>query len=88
MANAVNTAAINGGHILKPPIENYTARTDRILFGVKEAAAALSVSRSYIYELFRSGHLKFLKVGGRRLIEAAEIHALVERLKTSQAKAV
>ena len=39
-----------------------------VLYGVEEAAAALRLSRSVLYELIRSGQLRTVKQGVRRLV--------------------
>jgi excisionase family DNA binding protein len=39
-----------------------------VLYGVEEAAAALRLSRSVLYELIRSGRLRTVKQGRRRLV--------------------
>lgn len=53
-----------------------------LLYGVDEAAEALRLSRSVIYELIRSGRLRTVKEGRRRLVPVdalAEYVALLER---------
>ncbi len=59
-----------------------TATTDRKLYRVTEAMAALSLSRSVVYELLRSGRLRSVREGRTRLVPAAAIAeyvALLER---------
>jgi excisionase family DNA binding protein len=46
-----------------------------VLYTVGEAAEALRLSRSVIYELIRSGRLRTVKQGRRRLVP---VHALDE----------
>lgn len=46
-----------------------------VLYSVEEAAEALRLSRSVIYELIRSGRLRTVKQGRRRLVP---VHALDE----------
>ena len=46
-----------------------------MLYAVDEAAAALRLSRSLLYELIRSGRLRTVKQGRRRLVP---VSALVE----------
>ena len=41
-----------------------------LMYRVDEAAAALRLSRSSVYELIRSGQLKTVKQGRRRLVPA------------------
>jgi excisionase family DNA binding protein len=46
-----------------------------LLYRVEEAAEALRLSRTAIYELIRSGRLRTLKAGSRRLVP---VEALAE----------
>ncbi|MGY4644418.1 helix-turn-helix domain-containing protein [Cellulomonas sp. URHB0016] len=46
-----------------------------VLYRVEEAAQALRLSRSITYELIRSGQLRTVKIGTRRLVP---VQALVE----------
>lgn len=50
---------------------------ETITVSVQEAAKALSLGRSKIYELICSGDLKVVKIGRRTLITAASIRNLV-----------
>jgi excisionase family DNA binding protein len=43
-------------------------QVDPVLYRVDEAAAALRLSRSSVYELIRSGQLRTVKQGRRRLV--------------------
>jgi excisionase family DNA binding protein len=47
--------------------------------GVAGAAGAIGISRSKIYELIRSGELRSVKVGGRRLIRHSDLVELLEK---------
>ncbi|MBA8795953.1 excisionase family DNA binding protein [Friedmanniella endophytica] len=51
-----------------------------ILYEVDEAAEALRLSRSRIYELIRSGQLESVKAGRRRLVPVAALQAYVASL--------
>lgn len=51
-----------------------------VVYRVEEAAAALRLSRRTIYELIRSGHLRTVKVGTRRLVPVAALGEYVESL--------
>lgn len=46
---------------------------EKLLFSIADAAQALSLGRTSIYELIRSGELETRKMGRRRLITAASI---------------
>lgn len=51
-----------------------------MVYCVEEAAIALRLSRSMIYELIRSGGLRTVKQGRRRLVPVAAIHEYLARL--------
>lgn len=51
-----------------------------ILYRVDEAAEALRLSRSVIYELIRSGQLRTVKVGRRRLVPVCALEEYVRAL--------
>ncbi|RPF19817.1 helix-turn-helix domain-containing protein [Myceligenerans xiligouense] len=44
-----------------------------VLYRVEEAAEALRISRDSIYELIRSGRLRTIKVGARRLVPVVSL---------------
>ena len=46
------------------------------LFSIDEAAAALHVARSTLYQLIGAGELRTIKVGRRRLVPASSIAGL------------
>lgn len=48
-----------------------------LIYGVEEAARVLRISRDTTYELLRSGQLRSIKVGRRRLIPAVAIHEYI-----------
>ncbi len=58
------------GRIEKPPLP-------RRAFGVDEAAAMLGINRATIYRMMNDGELATFLIGGRRLIPAEEIDALL-----------
>jgi excisionase family DNA binding protein len=62
----------------------FTAETlpTRHLYRVSEAMVLLSLSRSVIYELIRSGRLRSVTEGRSRLIPAGAIAAYVDLLTT------
>ena len=57
-----------------PPIE-------KLAYRVVEAAYALAISRSRLYELIGAGDIKILKDGGRTLIRRSELEAYLARLE-------
>lgn len=51
-----------------------------VLYNVDEAAEALRLSRVVLYELIRSGQLRTVKVGRRRLVPVEALSELVAAL--------
>ncbi|MCL2090267.1 MAG: helix-turn-helix domain-containing protein [Micrococcales bacterium] len=51
-----------------------------VLYRVEEAADALRLSRTGIYELIRSGRLRTVKVGSRRLVPVEALGEYVNAL--------
>ena len=49
--------------------------------GVEEAARLLNVGRSTVYDLIRSGRLRSIKIGRRRLVPRAALDALLAELE-------
>ena len=54
-----------------------------LLYRVDEAATALRLSRTAIYELIRSGRLRSVKCGRRRLIPVAGVEAYLASLEAA-----
>lgn len=50
---------------------------EKLLVSINDAAKALSVGRTSVYDLIRSGKLETRKMGRRRLITASSIRRLV-----------
>ena len=61
--------------------------TDRILLTPTEAARALGIGRSKLYELLQTGDLESLHIGACRRIPADALTALVARLRGAAADA-
>lgn len=51
-----------------------------MLYDVDEAAEALRLSRSVLYELIRSGRLRTVKQGRRRLVPVSALAEYVDSL--------
>lgn len=49
----------------------------KIAYSVAEACTVSSLGRSTIYSLIAAGHLKARRVGGRRIVMADSLHALL-----------
>ncbi|MEU9960536.1 helix-turn-helix domain-containing protein [Streptomyces sp. NPDC050982] len=56
------------------------APVERLLYKPEEAAEALAIGRSTVYELMAGGSLKYIKLGRTRRIRRADIEAYVESL--------
>jgi excisionase family DNA binding protein len=54
---------------------------DITLFTIDEAAARLRVSRWSVYNLIRSGQLRTIKIGRRRLVPLDALTECLKRLK-------
>lgn len=52
--------------------------SEPLLYGIEGAAKRLSLGRSTIYKLMDDGTLESVKIGNRRLISTASIHALAD----------
>ena len=52
---------------------------ERMLFRPAEAAQAIGVSRSRVYELINSGEIPSLKVGGVRRVPVDKLREWIER---------
>ena len=52
---------------------------EKLLVSILDAADSLSVGRTTVYELMRSGQLETRKMGRRRLITAESLRRLVEK---------
>ena len=52
---------------------------EKLLVSISDAAIALSVGRTTVYELMRDGQLDSRKMGRRRLITAESLRRLVDK---------
>ena len=59
---------------------------DTLLLTVPEAAKAVSISRSALYELLADGAIRSVKHGRKRLIDAASLREWAASLPESQLK--
>lgn len=53
----------------------------KVLLSVRDAAGALSMSRSTLYAEIKKGRLRIIKNGSRTVVAADEIMAYAERAK-------
>lgn len=51
--------------------------TEHLAYSIKEAAAAISLSERTIWQMIKRGELPTVKVGGRTLIPADRLRALI-----------
>lgn len=54
-------------------------KLERLAYGPEEAAKALGVGRTHIFDLMRRGAIVSVKSGRRRLIPASALHAYLEQ---------
>ncbi|KUL69620.1 MULTISPECIES: helix-turn-helix domain-containing protein [unclassified Streptomyces] len=59
-----------------------TSPAERVLYRPEEAATALGIGRSLVYEEIRLGRLQTVRIGRRRLIPPEYIAQYVELLKS------
>ncbi|WP_432015215.1 helix-turn-helix domain-containing protein [Streptomyces cucumeris] len=57
------------------------APAERLLYRPEEAAAALGIGRSLIYEEIRLGRLQTVRIGRRRLVPPEYVAQYIELLK-------
>ena len=78
--------ALPGGYTRAKPIEpNYGNGTVPSMLTIQEACAALRISKWTLYQLIRSRQLVTIKIGSRRVVPAAAIQALIDRLQDEEA---
>ncbi|MSP81883.1 MAG: DNA-binding protein [Alphaproteobacteria bacterium] len=55
----------------------------RLALCVNDAAAALGIGRAHLYVLMGDGRLPYIKLGKRRLVRVADLHAMLDGLPAS-----
>jgi excisionase family DNA binding protein len=58
---------------------------DKLLLTTTEAAHALGICRSKLYELLRAGRLESVRIDGSRRVPAAVLEEFVSRLRSGAA---
>lgn len=48
-----------------------------LVYGIKDAALALGIGRTFLFQLIKEGKLPFVKLGRRTLIQVSELQALL-----------
>lgn len=64
-------------------VHRRTPNVPALMYRVDEAALALRLSRTAIYELIRSGRLRSVRSGRRRLIPVAALGEYLARLEAA-----
>jgi excisionase family DNA binding protein len=55
----------------------------KLVYGIKDAVMASSLSRSLIFEKIASGELKSFRIGTRRLIHAEDLASFINGYRNS-----
>lgn len=63
----------------------HTMRIERVAYSVVETLELLSVGRTTLYALVKSGDLRATKCGRKTLFLASDIIAFIERLRSGEA---
>ncbi len=63
------------------PVKGRSKMDEKLLYRVTEVAASLSLSRSTVYELVRSGVLPSVRIGGSRRIRGEDVARYVDSLE-------
>ncbi|MFB6400945.1 helix-turn-helix domain-containing protein [Pseudomonas putida] len=64
----------------------HTQTTPTLAIGIDDAARAIGVSRSVIYEVVARGELPSFKLGRRRMILAKELETYINRVAVENAR--
>lgn len=59
---------------------------DKLLFSIAEAATALGLGRTSVYNFINSGDLKTVKLGTRTLIKVSSLEALINKSEKGAAE--
>lgn len=59
--------------------------SEKLVYSVTEAAEALSIGRTLVFQLLRTGELGSIKIGHRRLITRADLDAFIASLRSDAA---
>ena len=57
----------------------------KLVYGIKEASAAINLSRALLFEKIATGELKSFKIGNRRLIHADDLTAFIDSYRNGEA---
>jgi excisionase family DNA binding protein len=53
---------------------------NKLVYSINEAAAALGVGRTKLYEMINAGELSAVKLGRRTLLRCADVDALLDNM--------
>ncbi len=56
---------------------------DKLLLTPTEAATALGIGRSKVYELMQTGQFQSVHIGACRRVPADAVHSLLDKLRTA-----
>jgi excisionase family DNA binding protein len=63
-----------------------TSRLEPLLYTIPEAASALRISRTKIYELLDSGEIESVHIGRSRKIPADALRSYIDRLRARDSR--
>lgn len=58
--------------------------SDKLAYSTEDAATALSIGRTVLFDLLRQGEIISVKIGRRRVIPATSLQAYLDRLVSQQ----
>lgn len=58
-------------------MQSTTSKPQKLGYSIREAVAATSLGRTTIYNHIAAGRLRAVRVGGRTIIPAEALHALI-----------
>jgi excisionase family DNA binding protein len=57
----------------------------KLAYGIKEASAAINLSRAFLFEKIAAGELKSFKIANRRLIHAEDLASFINSYRNGAA---
>lgn len=60
--------------------------TEKLAFRIGDACLAIGISRTSLYKLVKAGELKLIRIAGRSLVPASELHRLISVVEPSAPK--
>jgi excisionase family DNA binding protein len=59
-----------------------TLQSQKLAYSIQEAMRASSLGRTKVYDLIKEGKLQAVRIGGRTVIPAESLHALISGTQT------